>query len=239
MPALRAVIFDYYETLVELTMAIRERHFDAVAREAGLELAPGEAFRHWRELTTSDNELRFRGQQPPLDGEKPPFVSFGEVWRIRTAELYGEWGVAPPDGDGDAYYRIHASAVAYPEVPPALRKLRQRFELAVLSDADDDFLLANMRRNNLQFGTVVSSEGVRAYKPHSSIFESACERLGVSPGQAVYVGDTPWNDIAGARNAGLRPVWINRHGVAWPDEIAPPDGEIASLAELADLAALR
>ncbi len=233
MPPLRAVIFDYYETLVELTMTLRERHFDDVAREAGLELAPGEAFRQWREVTTSDRELRLGGQQSPLDGEKPPFVTFGDVWRRRTAELYSGWDVPLPDGDAsDAYYRLHASAVAYPEVPSALRELRQRFELAVLSDADDDFLIANMRHNNLQFATVVSSEEVGAYKPHVSIFETACERLNVEPGQAAYVGDTPWNDIAGARNAGLRAVWVNRHGVTWPDEIPPPDHEIASLAEL-------
>ncbi len=217
-------------------MPMRERHFDDVAREAGLELAPGEAFRQWREFTTSDRELRLGGQDMPLDGETPPFVTFRDVWRTRTAELYRGWDVPSPDGDGgDAYYRLHASAVAYPEVPAALRKLRQRFELAVLSDADDDFLYASMRRNNLQFATVVSSEEACAYKPHVSIFETVCARLDIRPGEAVYVGDTPRADVAGARNAGLRAVWVNRHDAAWPDEIAPPDDEIVSLAELPDL----
>ena len=232
----KAVIFDYYETLAELTQPIRERHFDQLARSAGVELAPGEAYRHWRELTTSDQTLRLGGERPPLDGAKPPFVTFREVWRRRSEELFQRWGVDLPAERGcDAHADLHAQAKPYPEVAAALRELRSRYDIAVLSDADDDFLLSNMRRNGLQFETVVSSEALRAYKPHVSLFNDACARLGVQPAEAVYVGDTPWADVEGARHAGLRAVWINRHGIDWPEDIGPPQYEIASLDELAAL----
>ncbi len=236
MPHTRAVIFDYYETLVELTQPIRERHFDQLARSAGVKLAPGEAYRHWRELTTSDRALRLSGEQAPLNGTKPPFVTFREVWRQRSDELFQQWGAdLPAERGGDAYANLHAQAEPYPEAVAALGELNSFYKLAVLSDADDDFLLSNMRRNGLQFETVVSSEELRAYKPHVSLFNDACARLGVQPSEAVYVGDSPWADIEGARHAGLRAVWVNRHGVDWPEGIGRPQHEIATLDELAAL----
>ncbi len=42
-------------------------------------------------------------------------------------------------------------------------------------------------------------------------------------------------DIEGARHAGLRAVWVNRHGIDWPEDIGRPQYEIATLAELAAL----
>lgn len=236
MADLQAVIFDYYETLVRLTQPIRERHFDQLARSAGVELAPGEAYRHWRELTTPDRALRLGGERAPLNGAKPPFVTFREVWRQRSEELFQHWGAdLPAEHGGDAYANLHAQAEPYPEVVAALGELNSFYKLAVLSDADDDFLLSNMCRNGLQFETVVSSEELRAYKPHVSLFNDACARLGVQPSEAVYVGDSPWADIEGARHAGLRAVWVNRHGVDWPEGIGRPQHEIASLDELAAL----
>ena len=236
MADLKAVIFDYYETLVQLTQPIRERHFDQLAREAGVALAPGEAYRHWRELTTSDQALRLGGERGPLNGAKPPFVTFREVWRQRSEELFQQWGAdLPAERGSDAHADLPARAELYPEVVAALGELSSRYDLAVLSDADDDFLLSNMRRNGLQFETVVTSEESRAYKPHVSLFNDACARLDVQPSEAAFVGDSPWADIEGARHAGLRAVWINRHGADWPEGIGRPQHEIASLDELAAL----
>jgi 2-haloalkanoic acid dehalogenase type II len=235
MPNPTAVIFDYYETLAELARPSRERVFDALARSVGAELAPGEAFRHWRERTTRDAMLRLGGHdRPPLDGAPLPFVSFRDVWLHRSGELFHAWGVdAPAEAGLQAYLDAHTNAPAYADALAAIDVLRSRCQLAVLSDADTGFLHDSLRRNGLPFETVVSSEDVRAYKPHASMFREVCARLGVAPEAAVYVGDSPWADVAGARNAGLRAVWLNRHGVAWPDDIAPPDAQIASLVELA------
>ena len=89
MAKLRAVIFDYYMTLAELSEPRRRQLFDGLARRVGLDLPPGEAYRYWRELTTKDWELRLGGQQrPPLDGPTPPFYSFREVWLERSRQQW-------------------------------------------------------------------------------------------------------------------------------------------------------
>jgi putative hydrolase of the HAD superfamily len=232
---LRAVIFDYYETIAELPFAPRERMFDELAARVGKTLDTGEAFRHWRELTSKDTALRLAGQErPPLDGTPPVFVSFKEVWLHRSGELFKHWGVeVSPEVGYIAYRDAHATARPYPEAEEALAQLAQVYKLAVLSDADDEFLLPNLEAHDLVFEAVVTSEALRAYKPHVSLFREACERLGVRPAAAAYVGDSPWADMAGARNAGLVSVWINRHGAAWPDDIERPDAEIRGLDQLA------
>jgi 2-haloalkanoic acid dehalogenase type II len=232
----KAVIFDYYETLAEISLPIRERLFDDLARRVGLDLTPGEAFRHWRELTASDWRLRLGGRRPPLDGPIPPFHTFREAWLERSGQLFQQWGVdAPPEVGADAYAAAHAGAVVYPDAPPALAALRGRYRLAVLSDADGDFLASSVQRSGLSFEAVVTSEELRAYKPHISLFREVCVRLGVQPSEAVYVGDTPWSDIEGARHAGMRAVWINRHDASWPEDIEPPPAVARSLEELVEL----
>ena len=232
-----AVIFDYYETLAELSLPIRTGVFDDLARKVGLDLPPGEAYRHWRELTTRDWKLRLGGyERPPLAGSTPPFVTFREVWLERSRQLLEQWKADEPAQVGlDAYRGIHNGAAVYPDVPPALDALRVRYRLAVLSDADSDFLASSVQRNALSFEAVVSSEDVRAYKPHISLFREVCARLGIQASEAVYVGDSPWSDIEGARHAGMEAVWMNRHDAAWPDDIEPPHGMVRSLGELAEV----
>lgn len=64
------------------------------------------------------------------------------------------------------------------------------------------------------FDTVVVSEAVGLRKPDPRIFRLALERLGRTAGETVFVGDNPDADIAGAKRAGLRAIWMrNRH---WP-----------------------
>jgi 2-haloalkanoic acid dehalogenase type II len=229
-----AVIFDFYETLVCLTHEIRERVFDDLARSVGASHPPGEAYRHWREHTTRDADLRLAGHdRPPFDGDGISFVTFRDVWTRRSAELFTHWGVeAHGDVGARAYVEAHCAAGLYPEVRDAVESLRRRHRLAVLSDADTDFIERCLERNNLAFDVIVTSEDMQAYKPHVALFREACARLQVQPSEAVYVGDNPWADVAGARNAGMRAVWLNRHAAAWPDDIPPPDTTITSLSEL-------
>ena len=237
MADLRAVIFDYYETLAEITEPVRERLFDDLARRLGVDLPPGEAFQHWRDFTTKDWKLRLGGRQRhPLAGPTPQFRTFREVWLERSRQLFQHWGVdTPAEVGADASRDMHARVALYPDVPPALETLRGRYRLAVLSDADRDFIEANVKRHGLAFEAVVTSEELRTYKPHRSVFHAVCDRLEVAPAQALYIGDTPWVDIEGARHAGLRAVWINRHGASWPEDIEPPPAVVTTIEELVAL----
>lgn len=85
--------------------------------------------------------------------------------------------------------------------------------------------------------TVVISGETGVAKPDPAIFALALDRLAGVPGDAIYLGDAPAVDIAGAKAAGIRAVWMNRDGVSFPAGIPRPDAEVGSLAAFADLMA--
>ena len=60
----------------------------------------------------------------------------------------------------------------------------------------------------IQSLTISGEVGIR--KPKVGIFKVACERAGVSPKEAMFVGDTVESDIVGANRAGMTSVFIDR-----------------------------
>ena len=81
-------------------------------------------------------------------------------------------------------------------------------------------------------GPILVSDSLGAYKPSAEAFRALETALGVGPSGLWYVGDNPVADIAGARAYGLRAVWLNRSGHAYPAGLEPPRAEIRELAAL-------
>ncbi len=64
---------------------------------------------------------------------------------------------------------------------------------------------------------LITSEEVGAQKPDPRIFHAALQAVTAEPVHAVMLGDAWPADVEGARAAGIRPVWLNRHGRECPD----------------------
>jgi putative hydrolase of the HAD superfamily len=85
------------------------------------------------------------------------------------------------------------------------------------------------------FDTILISDAEGINKPDRRIFHRALDRLHVSPAQAVFVGDHPEVDVAGARAAGMQAVWRRDPGVSRrveADAVIEELGELVSLLEL-------
>ena len=104
----------------------------------------------------------------------------------------------------------------YPEVPDVLGELRARGLRLVVASNWDASLPHTLRALGLleQLDAVVASATCAAPKPAPAVFERALELAGAAPGQAILVGDSPEEDVAGARAAGIEPVLILRDGRA-------------------------
>jgi putative hydrolase of the HAD superfamily len=83
---------------------------------------------------------------------------------------------------------------------------------------------------------LVVSEVVGVPKPDARIFQAALALAGCGVGQAVMLGDSWQNDIAGARALGMRAVWLNRFGAPHPEPGAVP--ELRALAPADEVVAL-
>jgi putative hydrolase of the HAD superfamily len=82
---------------------------------------------------------------------------------------------------------------------------------------------------------VLISEEVGIAKPDPAIFAEALRLANVTPEDAIVIGDSPEFDIAGARAAGIRSIWVNRTGRPWPSDLPAPALEIDSLVPLRHL----
>ena len=128
-----------------------------------------------------------------------------------------------------------AGASAFPDARPAIEALRPHYRLALLSNADDDFLGECLERNDLHFDTVVTSEQAEAIKPNPAIFEYLSRKLDVAPAKVLYVGDNPIPDVLGPHRAGMKCAWVNRNGMRKPRNVPQPDIRVRSLEELVGL----
>jgi putative hydrolase of the HAD superfamily len=123
--------------------------------------------------------------------------------------------------------------VAFRDVAPALRRMRAAgLRLVVVSNWDVSLhdRLADAGISGLVDGAVTSAE-VGAAKPDPAVFLRGLELAGVTPAQALHAGDSPREDLEGARAAGIDAVLVTREAPV------PGQGYVRSLAEVADLVA--
>lgn len=239
MTRIRAIAFDCYGTLIQADAEHYVETFGAIIREQGLAVGAKDLWDHWlAALRTSQSEA---GADPAalITRADPPFAPYRETWVDHFRDAFQAAGVAgDPHAATAALHRMLGEAEAYPEVAPTLASLRGRYRLALISNADDDWLHACLRRNGLtDWEVAVSSEEVRAYKPHPAIFREALRRLDLQPREVLYVGDSPYADVFGAVHMGMPVAWVNRRGAELPRRVPPPTFTIATLAELPDVLA--
>ena len=117
----------------------------------------------------------------------------------------------------------------HPDAVEFLRRVDR--PICCVSNADTKPLMSAIEKHGLRFDAVISSEAVRCYKPDTHIFEQALDRLGVSADRAIHIGDSLHSDIAGAKRAGIKAVWICRDDRIHDIGTTTPDCTISSFAE--------
>jgi FMN phosphatase YigB (HAD superfamily) len=114
---------------------------------------------------------------------------------------------------------------AFEDAAPALADLRaQGLRLVCVSNWDYALpeVLGRVGLRPLLDG-VVTSAAAGARKPEPGIFRAALRLAGSPAGEALHVGDSSEEDVAGAKAAGIRALLLDRAG----------GGDIASLGEVA------
>jgi putative hydrolase of the HAD superfamily len=93
---------------------------------------------------------------------------------------------------------------------PALDALRAiGLKLGIVTNGPVEWQSRKIRAMNIEslFDAILISESEGVQKPDVRIFQRALQRCGVEAHEALFVGDHPENDIAGAEGAGICPVW--------------------------------
>jgi len=157
---------------------------------------------------------------------------------IRLEDLYQdmlfELGLHPEReviGHINQLYRDSFQTKMIEGVEEVLKVLSERYKLAVISNAMSDVPRCALKKSGLEryFVAVVISRDLGIRKPDPEIFNFALNRLDVENDEAIHVGDSLEHDVKGARNAGMKTVWLkNDNGVLDIE----PDYTIHSIEEL-------
>jgi 2-haloalkanoic acid dehalogenase type II len=192
--------------------------------------------RHYPTITQRYNLDELRGRRMATMREDATFrTDLGRLRRESLRRLAGEFGYPEQVLVEDAYevfIEARHEVELFEDVLPALERLSRRFVLGALTNGN-----ASVHRLGMGhlFTVAVTAADVGAAKPDPAMFDYACRAAGMAPSQGVHVGDDPDYDVRGAREAGMRTVWINRFDRDWPDTHERAHGEIKTLLELESL----
>src|SRR6478672_4999879 len=122
----------------------------------------------------------------------------------------------------------------YPHAREVLDVLRERYPLALVTDAQSAYARAELHRVGLldYFDPIVVS-GDRGYrKPDRRLFQAALDGMSVAAANAMYVGNDMHRDIFGAREAGLTTVMFDSDQGKKAYRDCVPDYTITDLRDL-------
>jgi 2-haloacid dehalogenase len=170
--------------------------------------------------------------------EQGVYRPYREVLQSVVRQFGKQLGFAPTDQEVRSLPESLREWQPWPDTVTALRELRSRFRLAVVSNVDDDLFAATKPQLEVEFDQIITAQQAGAYKPSLKIFELALSRVGVSAHRILHVGQSLYHDVIPAQLLGLATVWVNRPsaraGVGAVKAVeGHPDLQVSSLAELA------
>ena len=228
MSRITTIVFDAFGTLFQDTPDHWDNAMGNIIEQQGLAVSVDTLNRAWLEAC---GEFRNTRSDP-----RSPFQSYATAWRDAFAEAFRSLDLeGDPQAAVDYWIGDMGQRDPYPETREALEAVSGKYRVVVLSNADDSFLDSVLGRLDFPFAAAMSSEGARCYKPNPELFLTLLRQIDVSPEQAVYVGDRQYEDVKGARQAGLSAVWINRTGMEPDPDLPQPDYSISSLLDLTAL----
>jgi FMN hydrolase / 5-amino-6-(5-phospho-D-ribitylamino)uracil phosphatase len=200
----RAVLFDVDFTLAKPGPLLGPGGYRDAGRRFGLDLDP-DRYAEARAAALLDLQ-----HHPELDHDE-------EVWIRFTEDIVRGMG-----GEGESCRRVAVAITdgwlesenfeLYEDALPVLEAVREAgLKIGLVSNTSRD-LEAFVRHHSLDVDAWVSSGVHGKVKPSPSIFKAVLELLEVEAEEAVMVGDSPEDDVAGAQAIGMRALLLDREG---------------------------
>ena len=205
MRGLRAVLFDVDFTIAKPGPLLGPDGYRTAGERHGLSLDPA-LYAQARAAAVQDLQ-----HHPELDHDE-------EIWIRFTEDIVRGMG-----GDGDAVREVaeaitdgwlhSANFELYEDALPVMATLLEEgLKLGLVSNTSRD-LDAFVRHFTIEVDAWISSGAHGKVKPSPSIFRAVLDLLEVEPAEAIMVGDSPIDDIEGARALGMRAFLLDREGL--------------------------
>ncbi len=203
---LEAVTFDHYKTLQYSTIENQEDIINPIVRSLKIRIDLDEE-RFLEKYVKRDKRYRWNERETFIETTLDELVLKALLDSgHRYAELAETVKASVDDG-----LRTRL-LMWYPDAKETLLRLKGLgYRLGLISNTH--WRLLPERRRELQpfFDAITLSYEHGYMKPHPSIFHATTRELGVKPAKCLHVGDHPFMDIHGAKQAGMRAAYIRRN----------------------------
>jgi 2-haloacid dehalogenase len=220
------ITFDCYGTLIDW--------------ESGMLDAIGAALAAHSQKVDSDTVLKTYSElEPALQaGDYRPYR---EILGLVMRGLGERLGVKFSAKEEESLAHTLPTWKPFPDTVAALRRLKTKYRLGIISNIDDDLFAATAQLLETSFDYVITAQQARSYKPSLRNFELALSTIGLPREKILHAAESVYHDVIPAKNLGLHSVWVNRRmgragarasgtAAGEPDLVVP---DLKTVAELA------
>lgn len=221
-----AISFDCYGTLIEWEAGI-------------LPTLRGVLDRHGKTLPDA-TILELYGEFE-AEAESGTYQNYRDVLQSVVRAFAMRVGFTPTSVDITSLSESVPSWPPFADTLAALRQLKSRYRLAVISNIDNALFAETRKHLGVQLDAVITAEQARSYKPSLNNFKLALSALSLGSESLLHVGQSIFHDVLPAQALGISTVWVNRKSArpgvgAVRPAAGRPDLEVPDLASLASLA---
>jgi 2-haloacid dehalogenase len=219
----RALVFDVFGTVVDWRSSLIEFFAEWGAR-AGRQADWAGIADAWRGAYLPSMDRVRRGEVP--------WTILDDLHRASLDTLLPGFGLGDVDdatrqGFVRFWHRLHP----WPEVVPAMKRLRNKYILGTLSNGNVGLLTRLAKAVDLPFDVILGGDIFRHYKPDPETYRGAASFLNLEPGAVMLVAAHN-GDLASARAQGLATGFVAR-----PTEYGPHQKKDFSATETWDVVA--
>ena len=196
----KLLIFDAYGTLLSTGKGSLEAVKKILALQ-GKEIDATTFYKDWKKYHRKHLD----------EANESKFILEQEIFAKDLKALYEQYGIHRPyEEDVEIMLQSLVGRVAFPEVPEAIKELRQKYRVVIGSTTDTEPLLVNMENNGLEVDAVYTSEIIEKYKPAPMFYQYILQGEDCREEDAVFIGDSLIDDVEGPQSVGITAVLVDR-----------------------------
>jgi 2-haloacid dehalogenase len=198
---IKALVFDVYGTCTDYWGTIVSEG-QAINLRKRLSIDWSEIATDWHGLFPPSFEAVLKGQRP--------WQSFASLRLEALRNVLHERGISGFSEDelGDIN-AVWQRAEPWPDSLPGLARLKRRYILASLSNADMADMVKLAKLRGMPWDVILASELAKAVKPDARVYQLAAQYLGLKPEEIMMVACHK-ADLLGAKAQGFRTAFVRR-----------------------------
>jgi HAD superfamily hydrolase (TIGR01549 family) len=203
---IKALLFDFGQTLVDSSCGFR-----SAEKESQEKIFRDHDMESWEEFLANYRQIRKNFHENSIFSRRVVWEAVHRHHcRHPNPQRLEKW-------ERDYWKIVESGTSVFPETENVLTELTTNYRLGLITNSQGQ--VNNEKHRLSQFpklesffdAIIVAGEAAIPPKPNPTPFLLCLEKLGVSPSEAIYVGDDWRIDICGSREVGIQPIWLKHH----------------------------